>query len=63
VLRSGDSCGIENHVNEYDDKLKTCTISKEDQKSILIIGGIEVFLPSSPFEARESVADATETRG
>jgi hypothetical protein len=26
VLISEYSCGFEDHVNEYDDKLKTCTI-------------------------------------
>jgi hypothetical protein len=35
----------------------------EDQKSILIIGGIEIFLPSSPVEARACVAEATTEGG
>jgi hypothetical protein len=34
-------------------------LMEEDQKCILIIGGIEVFLPHSPVEARACVADAT----
>ena len=29
-----------------------------DQRSILVIGGIEIFLPSSPVEARACVAGA-----
>jgi mannitol/fructose-specific phosphotransferase system IIA component len=36
-------------------------IEKEDQKSILMIGGIQIFLPHSPVEARECVADAATT--
>jgi hypothetical protein len=63
VLISEDSCGFVDHVNEYDDKLKTCTIQKEDQKSILMIGGIRVFLSDSPIEARACVADATTAGG
>jgi hypothetical protein len=47
----GDSCGFLDHVNEYDDKLKTFTIQEEDQRSVLIIGGIRIFLPDSPVEA------------
>jgi hypothetical protein len=38
VMISEDSCGFTDHVNEDDDKSKTCTICKEDQKSILMIG-------------------------
>jgi hypothetical protein len=51
VLIGEDSCGFEDHVNEDDDKLKTFTIQEEDQKSILIIGGIKVFLPNNQEEA------------
>jgi hypothetical protein len=35
-------------VSSYQEQL----IEKEDQKSILMIGGIKVFLPYSPVEAR-----------
>jgi hypothetical protein len=42
-----DSCGTASHVNEDDEKLKTSFTEEEDQRSILIIGGIEIFLPSS----------------
>jgi hypothetical protein len=38
-------------------------LTEEDQRSILIIGGIEIFLPSSPVEARACVADATTEEG
>jgi hypothetical protein len=38
-------------------------LTEEDQRSILIIGGIEIFLPSNPVEARECVADATTEEG
>jgi hypothetical protein len=31
MLVSRDSCGFADHVNEDDDKLKTCTIQEEDQ--------------------------------
>jgi hypothetical protein len=63
VLISEDSFGFADHVNEDDDKLKTCTIQKEDQKSIMMIGGIWVFLPDSPVEARACVVDATTEEG
>jgi hypothetical protein len=51
VLMSEDSCGFADHMNEYDDKLKTFTIQEEDQKSILMIGGIKVFLPDIQVKA------------
>ena len=57
-LSYGDSCGIVDHVNEDDEKLKTSTVKEKDKGSILVIGGIEVFLPHNPIEARECVADA-----
>lgn len=49
-----DSCRFENHVNEYDEKLNTFTIQEEDQRSILIIGGIKTFLPNNQVEASEN---------
>jgi hypothetical protein len=63
VLIDEDSCGFADHVNEYDEKLNTLTIQEEDQRSILIIGGIQIFLPNNPVEARECVADATTEEG
>jgi hypothetical protein len=44
------SCGFAEHMNEYDEKLNTFTIEEEDHKSILIIGGIQIFLPNSQVE-------------
>jgi hypothetical protein len=38
-------------------------LTGENQKRIMIIGGIEVFLPSNPVEARACVADAATTGG
>jgi hypothetical protein len=55
-----DSCGTVNHVNEDDEKLKTSTIEEKDQRTILIIGGVEIFLPRGRGEASTDVADATE---
>jgi hypothetical protein len=40
MLLSENSCGLEDHVNEYDDKLKTCTIQEEYRRNILMVGGI-----------------------
>jgi hypothetical protein len=45
-----DSCGIANHVNKDDENLNTSTLEEEDQRCILIIGGINLFLPRSPSE-------------
>jgi hypothetical protein len=53
-----DSCVFVDHVNKDDEKLETITIQEEDQRSILIIGAIWIFLPYSPVEARACVADA-----
>jgi hypothetical protein len=47
ALIDGYSCGFVDHMNEDDEKLKTFTIQEEDQRSILIIGGIKIFLPNS----------------
>jgi hypothetical protein len=43
-------------VNEDDEKLNTSTLEEEDQRCILIIGGISIFLPSIPTEASACVA-------
>jgi hypothetical protein len=51
-----DSCGIADHMNEYDEKLNTSTLEEEDQRCILIIGGINIFLPRIPVEASACVA-------
>jgi len=44
--RSGeDSCGTASRVNEDDDKLETFITAEKDQRTIMIIGGLEIFLP------------------
>jgi hypothetical protein len=47
-------------VNEDDENLKTSTIEEKDQKTILIIGGVNIFLPSIQGEASTYVIDAIE---
>jgi hypothetical protein len=42
-----DSCGVVSRVNEDDGKLETFITMEEDQRSVLVIGGVEIFLPSS----------------
>jgi hypothetical protein len=44
------------HVNEYDEELNTSITEEEDQRIVLIIGGIQIFLPNSPTGASTSVA-------
>lgn len=63
MLKDADSYGSANRVNEDDDKLKTCTIREEDRRNLLMIGGIEIFLPLSPEEAKVCVADEAATTG
>jgi hypothetical protein len=46
-------------VNEDDEMVNTSTIKEEDQRCIMIIGGIKLFMPSSQAEARISVVDET----
>jgi hypothetical protein len=48
-------------VNEDDDKLKTFTIREEYQMSLLMIGGIQIFLPHSLVEAEISIANVEAT--
>jgi hypothetical protein len=56
----GNSRGTVSHVNEDDDKLETfITIEEKDQRDVLIIGGVEIFLPSDRGEASTDVADVT----
>jgi hypothetical protein len=56
VMIDEDSCGFTYHVKEDDEKLNTPIAEEEDQRCILIIGGIEIFLPSNPAKARACVA-------
>jgi hypothetical protein len=51
-----DSCGIADHVNRDGEKLNTSTLEEEDQRCILIIGRIVLFLPSIPREVGACVA-------
>jgi hypothetical protein len=57
-----DSCGIAIHMNEDDEKLNTSITKEEYHKSVLVIGGIKIFLPRSQGEASIRVVDAT-TKG
>jgi hypothetical protein len=47
---------VVDHMNEDDEKLNTSTLKEEDQRCILIIGGISIFLPRIPIEASACVA-------
>jgi hypothetical protein len=42
-------------VNEDDEKLNNSITEEADQRSVLIIGGIRIFLPNSPKEVSMSV--------
>jgi hypothetical protein len=59
LTENEDSCGFPSHVNEDDDKLKNFTIREDDLGILIMIGGIEIFLPLSQEEAEIWVADAT----
>jgi hypothetical protein len=54
----GYSRGNVNHVNEDDEKSKSSTIEEKDQRIILIIGGVEIFLPRGRGKASIDFADA-----
>jgi hypothetical protein len=58
-----DSCGFPSHVNEDDGNLKTFTIREDDMRTLIMIGGIEIFLPLAQEEAEICVVDATTTEG
>ena len=53
-----DSCGFPSHVNEDDDKLKTCTIQEDNLRSLMMIGGIGIFLSFAREEVGIYVVDA-----
>jgi hypothetical protein len=56
-----DSCRTMSRVNEDDDKLETfITVKEEGQRDVLIIGGVEIFLPNDQGEANTYIAEATE---
>jgi hypothetical protein len=56
VLIDEDSCGFADHVNEDDEKLNTPIAVEEGQRCVMIIGGIQIFMPNSLAEANTSVA-------
>jgi hypothetical protein len=56
VLIDEDSCGFLDHVNEDDEKLNTPIATEEDQRCIMIIGGIQIFLPNNPAETNTRIA-------
>jgi hypothetical protein len=41
-----DSCRTVNCMNEDDEKLQTSVIEKEDWREVLIIRGVDIFIPS-----------------
>ena len=49
-------------MNEDDEKLNTSITKEEYHRSVLVIGGIEIFLPRSQGEASMCVVDAA-TKG
>jgi hypothetical protein len=53
----------ESLMNSEESSDEQGVLTGEDQKRILIIGGIEVFLPRSPVEAKEFIADAAPKGG
>jgi hypothetical protein len=57
-----DECGTTSHVNEDDEKLNTSTTEDRDQRRVMMIGGVEIFLPSGQEEASKNFADATKRK-
>jgi len=55
VLIDEHSCGFVDQVNEDDEKLNTPIAVEEDHRCVLIIGGIQIFLPNSPTETNTRV--------
>jgi hypothetical protein len=37
---------IVDHVNEYDEKLTNSIVEEKDLRTLVIIGGVNIFLPS-----------------
>jgi hypothetical protein len=46
-------------VNEDDEKLQNSIKEEDNWKTVLIIGGVEIFLPSSRGEASTDVVEVT----
>jgi hypothetical protein len=55
-----DPCGTASYVNEDDDKLETFFIEEKGQRRILVIGGIQIFVPIILGETSTGVAYAIE---
>jgi hypothetical protein len=56
VLIDEHSCGFADQVNEENEKLNTPIAEEEDQRCVLIVGRIQIFLPNSPTETNTRVA-------
>jgi hypothetical protein len=56
VLIDEHSCGFADQVNEDDEKLNNPIAVEEDQRFVLIVGGIQIFLPNSPTETNTRVS-------
>jgi hypothetical protein len=56
VLIDEHSCGFLDQVNEDDEKLNNPIAVKEDQRCVLIVGGIQIFLPNSATKTNTRVA-------
>jgi hypothetical protein len=56
VLIDEHSCGFAEQVNEDNEKLNTPIGAEEDQRCVLIVGGIQIFLQNSPIETNTRVA-------
>jgi pyruvate/2-oxoglutarate/acetoin dehydrogenase E1 component len=54
--------GKREEMNSAESSYQQGELMEKDQKCIMIIGGIQIFLPSSPVEARVCVADAVVER-
>ena len=54
------SCGFTDHVNEDDENINTYVTQEKDQRSILIIGEVHIFLPIIPTEASAQVVDVAK---
>jgi hypothetical protein len=55
-----DTCETASRVNEDDDKLENFITEEKDHRCVLVIGGVNIFLPSNRGEASTYVVDATE---
>jgi hypothetical protein len=56
VLIDEHSCGSADQVNEDDEKLNNPIAMEEDQRCVLIVVGIQIFLPNSPAKTNTRVS-------